>query len=569
MNIIRKNTSTEYHELSGLLNIISAVLFFMFLLLKPYYLRPSGLIGAADLCLALSGVVMLISCVHEYARQRANSAGGSNLAKIRKAALGVDNGACKDRLWNHEANRVDHMAGKQSAAVDAVNEDGNAGKVYNFARTLLYRQDTPLYLFLVCVAVINGIYAYRLGSNEYIKYTLYWAYNILAIWTYRKLSEGAAVIVLRKSHCTAVAGTETETETETETGTETSVDEGTNPNKRKNIGKKADQKTGIIISFGQLVCLALEADIFIQFVIMLGGYGRIFTEYWDEGAIRYMGTFNDPNQLAFFMFVSLLLIFSIKAGSCAEYCIWADKCISLCRKNTNDAGILNSADTVDKANKTNTANTSAISRIATKAHLPLAFAAAIFIIIRTKSTGIMLGLVIFAGLLIGCALFNSFRRGSISRRQLILIIAAVIAAAAAFLYFIMPPADFNVQAAEYNLFTRIQEKLWKLSDGGIIGFFIDRGADRIVTFPKFMLFGAGEGDFARFVTLDGKVNELHSSLLSILFCYGIVPTAFICKWCIDALKRKNMWQLCAAAALIIESLTLINYRQPLFWFLLM
>ena len=563
MNIIRKNTSTEYHELSGLLNIISAVLFFMFLFFKPYYLRPSGLIGAADLCLALSGVVMLISCVLEYARQRANSAGGSNSAKIRKAALGVDNGACKDRLWNREANCVDYMAGEQSAAVDAVDEDGNAGKAHNFARTLLYRQDIPLYLFLVCVTVINGVYAYRLGSNEYIKYTLYWAYNVLAIWTYRKLSEREAVIVLRTSHCTAVAGTETETETRT------SVNTGIDVNISKKISEKADQKTGTIISFGQLVCLALEADIFIQFVIMLGGYGRIFTEYWDEGAIRYMGTFNDPNQLAFFMFVSLLLIFSIKAGNCAEYCIWADMCISLCRKNTNDAGILNSADTVDKANKTNTANTSAISRIATKAHLPLAFAAAIFIIIRTKSTGIMLGLVIFAGLLVCCALFNLFRRGSISRRQLIFIIAAVIAAGTAFLYFIMPPADFNVQTAEYNLFTRIQEKLWKLSDGGIIGFFIDRGADRIVTFPEYMLLGAGEGDFARFVTLDGKVNELHSSLLSILFCYGIVPTAFICKWCIDALKRKNMWQLCAEAALIIESLTLINYRQPLFWFLLM
>ena len=505
---------------------------------------------------------MLISCVLEYARQRANHADGS-LGKTCEAALGVDNGACKDRLWNLETNFVDYMAGKKSSAVDAVDEDGNAGKVYNFAKALLYRQDIPLYLFLVCVAVINGVYAYKLGSNEYIKYTLYWAYNILAIWTYRKLSEREAVIVLRTSHCTAVAGTETETETRT------SVNTGIDVNISKKISEKADQKTGTIISFGQLVCLALEADIFIQFVIMLGGYGRIFTEYWDEGAIRYMGTFNDPNQLAFFMFVSLLLIFSIKAGNCAEYCIWADMCISLCRKNTNDAGILNSADTVDKANKTNTANTSAISRIATKAHLPLAFTAAIFIIIRTKSTGIMLGLVIFAGLLVCCALFNLFRRGSISRRQLIFIIAAVIAAGTAFLYFIMPPADFNVQTAEYNLFTRIQEKLWKLSDGGIIGFFIDRGADRIVTFPKFMLFGAGEGDFARFVTLDGKVNELHSSLLSILFCYGMVPTAFICKWCIDALKRKNMWQLCAAAALIIESLTLINYRQPLFWFLLM
>ncbi len=538
MNIARgKSTSAEYHELSGLLNIISAVLFFMFVLLKPYYMRPSGLIGAADLCLALSGSVMLISCLVAYARQKVGQAElvadramaiddktlqGANTALKEKAQLaetGTNTAALKEKAQFATAG-TNHAALNENAQLSVA----GLSNAHSMAEALLYRQDIALYLFLICVAVINGVYAYRLGSNEYIKYTLYWAYNIFAIWTYRRLSDGNINLTLHRRKMSAVIpssgiGASERTHADTcVTGTATS----TATSQGQGINKTAS------ISFEQLVSFALEADIFIQLFIMLGGYGRIFTEYWDEGAIRYMGSFNDPNQLAFFTFAALLLVFSINAG-----------------------------------------RRTAKGHFADKIHLSAVTVAAVLIIIKTKSTGIMLGLMIFVSLLMCCALFNAYRQGRISQRQIALIIVTGVLITVALVYLVMPPADFDVHVTEYNIFTRIQEKLWKLSQGGIIGFFIDRGADRIVTHPEYMLFGAGEGGFARFMTLDGKVNELHSSLLSILFCYGIVPTLLICKWCIDALKKKNMWQLCAACALILESMTLINYRQPLFWFLLM
>ena len=51
----------------------------------------------------------------------------------------------------------------------------------------------------------------------------------------------------------------------------------------------------------------VKVNIGVQLLIYLTGRGRIFREYW--GAVRYQGTFNDPNQLAFFLFMMILLLY--------------------------------------------------------------------------------------------------------------------------------------------------------------------------------------------------------------------------------------------------------------------
>ena len=51
----------------------------------------------------------------------------------------------------------------------------------------------------------------------------------------------------------------------------------------------------------------VKVNIGVQLLIYLSGHGRIFREYW--GAVRYQGTFNDPNQLAFFLFMMILLLY--------------------------------------------------------------------------------------------------------------------------------------------------------------------------------------------------------------------------------------------------------------------
>ena len=54
-----------------------------------------------------------------------------------------------------------------------------------------------------------------------------------------------------------------------------------------------------------------------------------------------------------------------------------------------------------------------------------------------------------------------------------------------------------------------------------------RGYDRIWLYPEYLFFGAGEGDFARFTNKSGdKGVEMHSTWGTILFSYGIVGLTF-------------------------------------------
>ena len=50
-----------------------------------------------------------------------------------------------------------------------------------------FRQDWLLYLFLIAVAVINGIYAIIYNDYEFVRYTAFWIYNAGAIWSFRQL----------------------------------------------------------------------------------------------------------------------------------------------------------------------------------------------------------------------------------------------------------------------------------------------------------------------------------------------------------------------------------------------
>lgn len=130
-----------------------------------------------------------------------------------------------------------------------------------------------------------------------------------------------------------------------------------------------------------------------------------------------------------------------------------------------------------------------------------------------------------------------------------------------------PDADFSIQEGNFTLIERTQEKIWKLSQDGAGGIFMDRGLDKLILYPQYVIFGAGEGGFARFPA-SVQINEIHCCLFSILFCYGIVPTGILLVWLGRQLKLLEEWMWPAALALLAESFLLINYRQPLFWLIL-
>ena len=122
------------------------------------------------------------------------------------------------------------------------------------------------------------------------------------------------------------------------------------------------------------------------------------------------------------------------------------------------------------------------------------------------------------------------------------------------------------------MYKRVFSKIWSfgvVSDAvqsdGIINLFVDRCWDRLIDYPTKIFYGAGEGYFNRFPSARYINNEIHSSILGPLFYYGIVPCTIWFIWIAKQLKgiKRELWA--AYIALIVESVTLVNNRQPFFW----
>ena len=275
-------------------------------------------------------------------------------------------------------------------------------------------------------------------------------------------------------------------------------------------------KLGQKKSFEQLLHIGCKLNILIQAAILFSGKGRLFYESW--GGIRYMGTFNDPNQLAFFVFLMILLLY-------------------LC-KSKKDKGIF------------------------------FFYILAFIIIGASKSTGIFLGIITFiAGIWIDkiCLLCSGCR----SQKMMYGVCwIGLIFICVTFCLIATPDSSFSLQSGQFTLLQRIQEKLWKIKENGILELVYDRGWEKLLLYPKYILYGAGEGGIKRF-SLARHINEIHSSLLSVLFCYGIIPTILLLLWVKQQLAQAEHWMFAAILALFAESFFLVNYRQPLFWLVIM
>ncbi|MBR4672261.1 MAG: hypothetical protein IKO78_03575 [Bacilli bacterium] len=92
----------------------------------------------------------------------------------------------------------------------------------------------------------------------------------------------------------------------------------------------------------------------------------------------------------------------------------------------------------------------------------------------------------------------------------------------------------------------------------------ERGLDHLYIYPQYMLYGAGEGNYARFELVSHEC-EIHSTLPAILFYYGIVPFLLIACWIYKRTYKLNKHYMPVYLAIIFESFTLLNYRQSLFW----
>ena len=290
---------------------VSAILFLIFVFLKPLYLFPSGGLGVGDAVLAAAFLSALIR-------------------RLKKGRRG-----------------------------------------------LLYREDYFFYAFLAGVFLVNGWYYILSPHNDFIRNTAYWLYGCMLLWTLRE-----------------VAG-------------------------EKNF----------LLYLNRILKLILV----VQLAVYVLGAGRIYYEYWD--ANRYMGTFNNPNQMAYVLFLTILLI----------YCYDSEH---------------------------------------HKRSFWLFYIIDGFLILLTKSTGIFLGWTLLAAGS-GCiCIYRQYKAGRISGRFLCCIGAILTAALVIGLWLIWPEQGFTIQDKEYNILTRIQEKLALLSQGGIRKLIVDRGGEKILYYPE-------------------------------------------------------------------------------------
>ena len=257
----------------------------------------------------------------------------------------------------------------------------------------------------------------------------------------------------------------------------------------------------------------LKLNLFTQIIIYLIGIGRYYE------STRYMGTFNDPNQMAFYIYILFMLIVIV----------------------------------------------SDILKYKVKA---LYYLIAIFLIFETSSTGMLLGIGSFTLIYATVNYVQIKKEIKLNIKTLlsligILIILVVIS---------IPNMNSIVKSIQdMPILNRVDEKISEISGNNTSSnnektIVKDRGLDKLLIYPEQILFGSGQGYYARF-NKAYHMGEIHSTLPSILFYYGIIPTILIILWFIKNIKNIPLQVSAIYISLLIESFTLLNQRQPFFWML--
>jgi len=156
--------------------------------------------------------------------------------------------------------------------------------------------------------------------------------------------------------------------------------------------------------------------------------------------------------------------------------------------------------------------------------------------------------------LFGCVIFWIYFL-IITRRQ---IYAYVILGLVA-MFFLMTLDKINLNNIDLinNIVERVMEK--KASGGGTG--LEDRGYDRIVKFPQYLFFGAGEGEYQRF----NYRIELHSTFFNILFSYGFIGLTIFAFALIAILRKSDFSVKLILLIIVLYTLAHMTLRSPLFW----
>lgn len=262
-----------------------------------------------------------------------------------------------------------------------------------------------------------------------------------------------------------------------------------------------------------VVSNVLKIGVLIQMIIFIFGIGRYY------GSVRYMGTFNDPNQMGFFLISSVVLILLI-------------------------------------------------SEITKKHKYNFYFVViAIYLIFETASTGMLLAIVFS---LVPYYLLKIKKLTVSLNYKKILIIIPIIGVLG--LGYIQYNQEIISVIKQTDLFKRVEEKFEKASnENNGTRLIEERGIDRLIKYPEYAVLGAGDGMYYQSVSRFPESfhqGEIHSTFPNILFNFGIIGLSLIIYWIYQNIKKLPLSILVLYIGIFIESFTLVNQRQPFFWMMI-
>lgn len=324
------------------------------------------------------------------------------------------------------------------------------------------RVDFSLIGFVACTFLINGIYFGLLGDSGLLMSSAYYLYNLLIVLMFRDLMTNRP--------------------------------------------------------FLKYLLYASAANVLIQLVVLVLGLGSFF---WK--GFRFMGTFNDPNQYAFSMLTSFLMVYILNSHLRDLYNI---------RHKWLSIGI---------------------------------FALTLLFIFDGGSTGVLLGIAAFAIVFLIQGILGQKTALGIFVRVIALLMAVAVLAAFFTIDFSKPQLDGSVDSATFLVY-RLFEKIGKAEAGGIFALFDDRGLDKLVDHPIYLLIGSGEGAYYRF---PASTFEVHSTFPGMFFYYGILPFLLLMAWLWRQLRGMRKPLIAALLSLLTVGLTLANQRQPVFYVIIL
>jgi hypothetical protein len=101
-----------------------------------------------------------------------------------------------------------------------------------------------------------------------------------------------------------------------------------------------------------------------------------------------------------------------------------------------------------------------------------------------------------------------------------------------------------------------------------LSFAEERGYDRLWKYPEYLALGAGEGEYSRFMKEGEARREIHSSLASVLFGYGIVGLALFGLYFVRVLRGASRRNIMMMVPALLYTIAHQGLRFTMFWVML-